>query len=345
MQFVRFTLDFTLAQSNAVCESHISKGISSIAGIDFGNIVATVFFQFVRCDEQRVTDTESFEVTARLTGGVLDLDGDTRHRGLARRQDNVFEIHIAVGASQVLKFKTDNTYALNKTLTVSVQCVEGINCIVSCAVSRRVIQDEKRIELFEGRLRCCSLHLLRLVHYDYRAVRCNHIDRTARSKLVTLRVDDTALLRASSLFEGGGKRLSVYKHHIQTGILRELVELIEIRAVIDEPTCFLSILLHEVFLQHTERLCHTLTYGNTWHNYNELGPAVEFVKLKHRLNIDVGLSRAGFHLDIEVDGTESVNLGQRFGKRYTCQSLNGMEVFKQLLGRKFHVSITVAVII
>ncbi len=74
-----------------------------------------------------------------------------------------------------------------------------------------------------------------------------------------------------------------------------MVELIEVRAVIDKPTRFLAVLLHEVIFKHTERLGYALADSDARHNDNELRPTVEFVEFKHRLDIDIGLAGADFN--------------------------------------------------
>ena len=100
-----------------------------------------------------------------------------------------------------------------------------------------------------------------------------------------------------------------------------------------------------MFFKHTKRFGYTLTDGDAWYNDDELRPTVEFVKFKHRLDVDVGLTRTGFHLNIKVDGTEAVDLGQRFGKRYACRCLHRVKIVEQLLCRQFYVSITISVIV
>ncbi len=118
-------------------------------------------------------------MAARFAGRVFHLDRDMRHRRLVGRQDNIVKIHIAVGAAQVLHLEADNLNALDKTLAVSVEGIEGIYSIVFGAMSRGVVQHEQRIEFLEGCLGSGSLHLLRLVHNDNWAVSGNHVDRTA----------------------------------------------------------------------------------------------------------------------------------------------------------------------
>ncbi len=49
-----------------------------------------------------------------------------------------------------------------------------------------------------------------------------------------------------------------------------------------------------------ETLLHTLTYGHARHHDYELRPPELFVHFEHRLDIDVGLSRTGLHLHVQL---------------------------------------------
>ena len=53
-----------------------------------------------------------------------------------------------------------------------------------------------------------------------------------------------------------------------------------------------------------EALLHTLSDSDAWNHHDKLGPAILLVQFEHGLDIDVSLSRTGFHLHIELAGSE-----------------------------------------
>lgn len=73
-----------------------------------------------------------------------------------------------------------------------------------------------------------------------------------------------------------------------------------------------------------------LPNSNARHDDNELAPAIALVQLEHRLDIAVGLTRAGFHLDIEIDPADLI-AGKCCGKRQVLPSLYDLYVLQQLL--------------
>ena len=204
----------------------------------------------------------------------------------------------------------------------------------------RIVEHKERLELGERSLGSGALHLLRFIHDDDWTVGGYDINRTARAKFITLRVDDAALLAAATLFEGSGKSLSIDDHDGYSAVLRELVELIEIRAVVDKPTGFLAVMLHEVVFEHTERLSHALADGDARHNDDELAPAILFVEFKHRFDIDVGLACAGLHFDVEIHHTVA---GGKSGARHDLVSnLHFADIGEKLFLVKFNIGIAVA---
>ena len=192
--------------------------------------------------------------------------------------------------------------ALDEPLAVSVQGIEGIDGVVFGLVRGRVVECEQRVEALQGGLCGGTFHLLGLVHDYDGMIGGNHVDGAAAGKLVALVIDDAALLAAAALLERGGKGLSVDDHHVQPGVAAELVKLLQVAAVIDEPAGFLAVILHEVFLKHVETLGHTLADGYAGHHNDEFAPAEAAVEFKHRFDIDIGLARTRFHLDVECHG-------------------------------------------
>ena len=55
-----------------------------------------------------------------------------------------------------------------------------------------------------------------------------------------------------------------------------------------------------MILGYVETLLHSFAYGDAGHNDDKLCPTVTFVQLKHRLDIDVGLTSTGLHFYIEL---------------------------------------------
>ena len=56
--------------------------------------------------------------------------------------------------------------------------------------------------------------------------------------------------------------------------------------------------------RNVEALLHTLSDSDAWNHHDKLGPAILLVQFEHGLDIDVCLSRTGFHLHIELAGSE-----------------------------------------
>lgn len=94
--------------------------------------------------------------------------------------------------------------------------------------------------------------------------------------------------------------MGIDNHDVQPRVAGEGVELIEVRAVVDEKARFLAVMLHEVILHRLKRLPHALTDRDTRHNDDKLRPAVALVQLEHRLDVDIGLAGTSLHLDVET---------------------------------------------
>ena len=56
--------------------------------------------------------------------------------------------------------------------------------------------------------------------------------------------------------------------------------------------------------RNVEALLHSFSDGDAWNHHDKLGPAILLVQFEHRLDIDVCLSSTGFHLHVELAGTE-----------------------------------------
>ena len=136
--------------------------------------------------------------------------------------NDAFQIQIFVCTTQILDLKTLDLNLFNQPLIVSIQRIQNVNQIVLLGVGSRVIQCEKRIELFQGFLsgRVLFAHLLRFVQNQNRTVGGNHINRTARAKLIPLGIDNAcssitlAAFHILVLVHGGSKGLCVDDHNI-----------------------------------------------------------------------------------------------------------------------------------
>ena len=201
-------------------------------------------------------------------------------------------------------------------------------------VGSRVIEGEQRIEVFQRLLRHIAAHLLRLVQNDNRAVCLNDINRAAGAEFIPLGVDDTSFLALAVLFQRGGKRLRVDDHYIDAGAARKVIQLVQVGAVVDEEASLLAVMLHKVVCGDLKGLLHALTDRNGGNDNNELAPAVLFVQLEHRLDIDIGFARAGFHFNIKAATPQVFDKGSReFNVVLTLQGLNVVQ--KLLVGNLY----------
>ena len=93
-------------------------------------------------------------------------------------------------------------------------------------------------------------------------------------------------------------------------------------------------MLHKVVCGDLKGLLHALTDRNGGNDNNELAPAVLFVQLEHRLDIDIGFARAGFHFNIKAATPQVFDKGSReFNVVLTLQGLNVVQ--KLLVGNLY----------
>ena len=59
-------------------------------------------------------------------------------------------------------------------------------------------------------------------------------------------------------------------------------------------------MLHKVVGGDLKGLLYALTDCNRGNDHDKLTPTVLLVQLEHRLDIDIGLARAGFHFNIKA---------------------------------------------
>ena len=102
-------------------------------------------------------------------------------------------------------------------------------------------------------------------------------------------------------------------------------------------------MLHKVVCGDFEGLLYALTDRNRGNDHNKLAPAVLFVQLEHRLDIDIGLARAGFHFNIKAATPQVFDEGSR--ELDIVLTLQGLNVVQKLLVGKLNGFILVAGIV
>lgn len=246
------------------------------------------------------TLTQALHLPFDALGGLhLQLDPGLREvRALADLQP--VNVEVGGAASEVLDRDTTHGNLLHQLLVVCVDRVETVHLGALDLVGRRVAQSEQRVEQAErlqrlrGLLRV-TLDPLRLVDDQNRTVRRDHVDRLARLEVVEHLVD------AAGILAGGVERLDIDDHHLHARVGREPLQLVQPRRVVDERARLGAIELLEVLSGDVKRLLHTLADRDRRHDHDVLRPPVPLVQLHDRLDVDVGLTSASFHLDIEVD--------------------------------------------
>ena len=246
----------------------------------------------------------------------------------------MLQIQITVRAAEVLDLKALDLDFLDQPLVEGIQRIQHIHQIVPFGVSGGIVEREQRVKVLQRLLRNIAAHLLRLVQNDDRAVCLNNINRAAGAELIALRVNDARLFTASVLFQRGCKRLRVDDHHIDAGVGRKVVKLVQVGAVINEETRFLSVILHKMVGGDLKRLFHALTDRNGGNDHNKLTPAVLLVQLEHGFDIDIGFACAGFHLNVQAAAPHVVY--QLRGELDVVLALQRVDVLQKLIIGKRH---------
>ena len=238
---------------------------------------------------------------------IADFQFNLCHGRLVLGQDNLFQEHIMVSATEILYLKALNLNPLYQTLVVGFQGIQDIHKIMLLLMGSGIIDGEQRIEVFQGFLGHFTAHFLRFIQNNDGIVGCNHINRAAGTKLVTFGVDNSgccvtlAALHIFILVHRGCECLGVDNHDVNPSRGGEGVQLVQVGTVVNEKTGFLLVVLHEVFRCILEGLVNALTNGNAGNYHNELAPPVLLVQLKHGLDIDVGFASTCFHFHIQID--------------------------------------------
>ena len=96
-----------------------------------------------------------------------------------------------------------------------------------------------------------------------------------------------------------------------------------------------------MLLKDLETLCHAFANGHGRYDDDELVPAISFVKLEHRLDVDICLPGTGFHFDVE-NACAKLRLDKFRGKFDFVSVLHRSEVLQELFGEKHHVGVLLA---
>ena len=292
----------------------IGKGHSGPQRVNLGDNIALVLLHFLGGGIQAVANAQDTRFTV---GGLViaDFHFNLCHGRLVLGQDNLFQEHIMVSASEVLNLKALDLNPLYQTLVVGFQSIQHIHKIMLLLMGSGVIDGEQRIEVFQSLLGHFTAHFLRFIQNDDGIVGCNHINGAAGTKLVTFGVDDSgccvtlAALHIFVLVHRGCECLGIDNHDVNPSGGRKGVQLVQVGTVVNKETGFLLVVLHEVFRCILEGLVNALTNSNAGNHHNELAPAILLVQLEHGLDIDVGFARACFHLHIQIDPAQLPDKG------------------------------------
>ena len=102
-------------------------------------------------------------------------------------------------------------------------------------------------------------------------------------------------------------------------------------------------MLHKVVCGDLKGFFHALADRNGGNDHNELAPAVLLVQLEHRLDIDIGFARAGFHFNIKAATPQIFDKGS--GQFDVILILQGLNVVQKLFIGKLYRFILVAGIV
>ena len=185
---------------------------------------------------------------------------------------------------------------LNQLLVVRLHRIQPVDQVIETVllVCGRITQREQRIESLKVFFGLFSFHRLRFVDDQDGIGFGNHINRPAAAEAIQFHVDTPGILSP------GVERLGIDDHHVERVVAGKAVDLGQLGRVIDKEPDLFSVVLGEVFLRDLERLIYPLADGNAWHHDDELAPAIPLVKLVHRLDVGIGLSRTRLHLDGQV---------------------------------------------
>jgi len=195
----------------------IGKGYDSTNGINVGNNKAVlVLLHLVRLVEKVVVFSENEHLSC-VTALLSNLDFKSCHRRFLGRKNNILKIEVLVRSGQVLNLKAFYFDLLNELLVESIKSIQNIHKVVFLCVGCGIVQAEQRVKVFKCFLCNFTAHFLRLVKNDNRSICLDNINRSARTELVTLGIDNTSFLAFAVLFQRRSESLRVDNHYVDTG--------------------------------------------------------------------------------------------------------------------------------
>ena len=193
-------------------------------------------------------------------------------------------------------FERSNFDLLHQLALIGVHRVEAVHHVMLVGMGGRIAQRAERVHrvqrLLAGALQT-AIHALRLVHDQDRASRPDQVDRLLAAGLLAVLVEVVDVL----LVDGADG----HHHDLDVRAGGEVAHLAELGGVVEEIVEWrVGVEAAEMLLGDLERLVHALLDRHRWNHDHELGEAVATVQLEDGAQVDVGLARAGLHLDREI---------------------------------------------
>ena len=274
----------------------VCKGNCTANWVNFIDVISSVLLHILRKNKKVVIHFHQPGLT--VEGFIIsNLQLDTGHRRLLRRDYNRLQIKILIRTTQILNVNPLHFNPFYQLFVISIQRIQNIYQLMVLLVSRRVIQTKKRIKFLKALLCRRSTHFLRFIQNHNWTVCLNNIYRSPGPKIIQLHPN------SSCIFTTGIKCLNVDYHDANICTLAKIINLCQIFRVIYKSSCLLSIILHEMLLHGIKALADALTDSNAWNNYYKFTPAVLLIQFKHRFNINIGLSSASLHFHIKGTGS------------------------------------------
>ena len=285
----------------------IGKGYGTAQRVYLGDCVAPVLLHLLRNVVQVIVHTQNagFPFEGFV---VANLHFDAGHGGLFRGEDNLLQKQIAVGTAQVLHLEALDLDFLDQALVEGIQRIQHIHQIVLDSMSGRIVQSKQRVKMFQSILCDCTTHFLRLIQNQDGAVGLDNVDGAAGGKFIPLGINDELLFVLLFSFlcrKGPGKSVRVDNHDLNPRTGGEVIQLIQVLAVVNEDAGFFAVILHEVVSHGVETLFDAFPDRNGRYHYDKLTPAIDLVQLEHGLDVHIGFAGTGFHFYVQAAPAET----------------------------------------